>query len=202
MTTWIAKKIVAKLELLGIIDKSDEEIYVYGFFVILSKVLFLIVSISCGLILNIPIPSLIFYITFLSLRTYAGGSHAKTEVRCTILTMLSIILCLLCVKAMLIINLQSIPLLFTISGSIAVVILSPLDTASKPICTEEKKEYKKITMTLLFGWMLCGTVAWYLGWTKIVCAISVGIFIEGILLVVGVIQNINNRGNRILAIMT
>lgn len=192
MMTWISKIIVARLEELEVIDKCDEDIYVYGFFIILSKVLFLVVSISWGAIFEIPMPSIAFYVTFLLLRTYAGGIHAKTEVRCAILTMLSIVLCLLGVKAILISEIQLISLMLAICGGVSIVIFSPLDTVSKPLSFEEKIEYKKITMILLTSCILCGMVAWYFEWQMIVCAIAMGIFLEGILLAVGAFQNIRN----------
>ena len=73
-------------------DKSDDEqeLYKYGFFVLLSQILYLIIAIILGSIFKSVFESVIFYIAFQFIRRYAGGFHAKTETRCEILSILSI----------------------------------------------------------------------------------------------------------------
>ncbi len=60
----------------SVIQNEDVELYAYGFYILISKLLFLIISLIFGVILNIVLESLVFYVLFSIIRAYAGGVHA------------------------------------------------------------------------------------------------------------------------------
>ena len=62
-----------------LINESDKEIYAFGYEVIFDNVTKLIAIFLAGVILHKTIITLIFLITFVSLRGYTGGYHAKSK---------------------------------------------------------------------------------------------------------------------------
>lgn len=56
----------------------------------ISYVVFFVISILFGIALNIPFSSILFYIIFCLIRNYAGGIHANSEIKCDIITTVSI----------------------------------------------------------------------------------------------------------------
>ena len=67
------------------------EIYQYGFFVLYSNIIFLLLTMLLGAVFGVFLQGIIFYVAFFSIRQYAGGYHASTETRCEIMSTLSIL---------------------------------------------------------------------------------------------------------------
>ena len=143
----------------SVITESDMELYAYGFFVLLSRILFFIVSVIFGIIFNIIIESILFYILFCFIRSYAGGIHAPTELLCTIFTTISLFLSVLGIKLMLNYGDQKIAYAVYFVSFIIIIILSPLDTKEKPLNNNEKKQFKVKTCCILFFILLISIVA-------------------------------------------
>ena len=91
MVTWLAERISNELIRANIIDTSEKDLYVYGFFLLISKLSFLVLSIMAGFTLKITAEAVVFYVSFIIIREYAGGVHAKTEMVCMITTSLVIV---------------------------------------------------------------------------------------------------------------
>ena len=185
MATWLAQQIVRQLLTSAVIDPDDKELYVYGFFLLISKVLYFSIAFITGIILKIPFASIVFYLSFLLLRGYAGGVHAKTETACTILTSLAIIGSLLLIKIMLTWQSWTVPTLMLIGASISIWVLSPLDTAEKPLDEYEKTQYRRFSIAILCGYLLGIGITWYLVWKNISYALITTVFLESLLLAIG-----------------
>lgn len=185
MATWLAQQIVQKLLTSAIIDLDDAELYTYGFFLLISKVLYFCIAFFTGIILRIPFASIVFYLSFLLLRGYAGGIHAKTETACTILTSLAIIGSLLLIKIMLTWESWIVFSLMLAGASICVWRLSPLDTDTKPLNKHEKTQYRRVSITILCGYWLGIIITWCLTWKNISYALITTVFLESLLLAIG-----------------
>lgn len=84
MLSFLSGKIIGVLEKKQIIDKDEKSIYEYGMELLISAILSFVIMVSIGLITGRLIESFIFYFSFILLRTYTGGYHAKTSLRCKI----------------------------------------------------------------------------------------------------------------------
>ena len=94
----LSAHIIDKLISKGNITEDERELYIYGLFISISHLMYLILAIVFGLIFKCFLESVIFYIAFQFIRRYAGGFHAKTETRCEILSTLSILCCIVLIK--------------------------------------------------------------------------------------------------------
>ena len=76
MTFW-GLRIARKLAVSGIIDPDETDLYAYGFFLLLSRGIYLLVTSIFGAVFGILWENVLFYVSFSLLREYAGGIHAK-----------------------------------------------------------------------------------------------------------------------------
>ena len=94
MIVKLSSKITELLINRDVISSENKELYDYGFFILLSQILYFIIALIFGIIFNVLLQSVVFYIAFQFIRKYAGGYHASTEGRCEIMSTLSILACI------------------------------------------------------------------------------------------------------------
>lgn len=177
------------------IDESERCLYEYGFFIFLSNATYGIITLIIGSIFSILIESTVFYIAFSLIRRYAGGFHASSEIKCTLITTISIFLCLLCTKICEINNIQMPILVLTIIAAVSIFVLCPLDTPEKPLAKEEYRYFRKISWLILFLIMLTLCIGWYFKLEFIMYPCCMSLILESILLVLGKIKRlIKNNG--------
>lgn len=125
------------------------EVYQYGFFVLFSNILFLIITSLIGVILNVFLQSIIFYFTFFSVRQFAGGYHASTETKCEIFSTLSILACIVVIKLSTAYDFQTVLLIISAVSAVCIFSFCPLDTPEKPLSDKEFKYFRKISWIIL-----------------------------------------------------
>lgn len=188
MISSIASKVVKKLIDNSAIDDAEQELYVYGFFVLISHTLYFILTIIFGILLGIVLESVIFYVAFQFIRRFAGGIHASNELKCGIVTTSSIFLCLLCIKLCEANHVQTPVLILTTFAAVSIFILCPLDTPEKPLSEKELKYFRKITWIILSVIFLVVIISYFvhLKWLQIFfapCCLS--LILESLLLIAG-----------------
>lgn len=188
MISKVSNSIAVLLEKNSVIEKSEIELYEYGFFVLLSNMFFFFVSIICGAIYRTTIESMVFYITFSLLRRYAGGIHATSEKICFVSTMISIITCNGLIKLLVFYEDEQIFLFVMAISAVLIAALSPLDSANKPLTVEEKKHYKKVTLGILFLIALIIIIMYLFNKPNILYSCGIAIVLESILLIIGKIK--------------
>ncbi|MFR2018291.1 MAG: accessory gene regulator ArgB-like protein, partial [Eubacterium sp.] len=145
MTNKISSKIVEILIKHSLVENEDKELYSYGFFILLSQILYFIIVTTIGVLFNIILESIILYIAFQFIRRYAGGYHAKTETRCEILSTLSILCCIVLIKLSKMYDIRIALLSISLVFAVLIFILCPLDTPEKPLSDKEYKYFRKIS---------------------------------------------------------
>lgn len=76
-----------------IITAKECDAYVYCFNFIIDYIIFLFVSLLIGLLFRLTAPVCFFLISFLLMRTYGGGYHAKTHKLCLIYSYTIVFIC-------------------------------------------------------------------------------------------------------------
>ncbi len=149
MISNLSTKIVNRMIRKSIINDTERELYTYVLFMLLSQTLYFILTIIFGVLLNIVLESVVFYVAFQFIRTNAGGIHASSELKCEVATTVSIFLCLGIVKLCDLYNLKLIILVLTIVAAVLIFLLCPLDTPEKPLTIKEKKFFRKKSWIIL-----------------------------------------------------
>lgn len=146
----LSRRLTDKLLSNGTITEDERELYIYGFFMLLSHIMYLIFVCVIGLILGCVFESIIFYISFQFIRRYAGGYHASTETRCQIMSSLSLAACIVVIKLSKIYDFQTVVFAVSMAAAVCIFLLSPLDTAQKPLSEKEMNYFRKISRMILF----------------------------------------------------
>lgn len=188
MINKISSKIVEILIKHSLVENEDKELYLYGFFILLSQILYFIIVITIGILFNVIFESIIFYITFQFIRRYAGGYHAKTETRCEILSTLSILCCIVLIKLSKMYDIRIALLSASLVFAVLIFILCPLDTPEKPLNDKEYKYFRKISWIILSLIIIAIIVSFYLKFNIVFAPCCASLILEGVLIGTGQIK--------------
>lgn len=176
----------------SVIDSEDQELYVYGFFILLSQILYFIIAVIFGIIFNVLLQSVVFYIAFQFIRKYAGGYHASTEGRCEIMSALSILACIVMIWLSRSYDFSLLLFCISLVAVLVIAVLCPLDTPEKPLSNKELKYFRKISWLILFIIAALIVVSYIFGWSYIFSPCCMSLILESILIIAGKIKQITN----------
>lgn len=189
MATRIAAYITNKMLASSVIEEGDSELYCYGFFLLITRFFFFLVTAITGFLSGLLFESIAFYGVFMLLRSYAGGVHAKTETACTILTTLALIASVFGIRLLKQTNSLFVSILLLATGSLCILLLSPLDTKDKPLDSQDKKRYRMICDTLVLLCIIGASISHILLRNMFFESIICGVFLECLLLITGKIYS-------------
>lgn len=174
---------------------DNYELYEYAIYIILSSAFHMATVIVLGLVFNLLTESLVFYLSFIVIRKFAGGYHAKTLTRCYIISIITIVLMLCIIKWILIINYLSIYYSLFFSELVCVLILcflSPLDTENKLLNGKERTIYKIVSCVTSIAISLFSAFLIVIEVYNICVSLSFSIFTSTVLLIVRKVQLLQN----------
>lgn len=193
MFSKLSEKLVHALIRRGQLDEGEHELYAYGFFILFSELFFFLVICAIGLCLRIPLQALFFFAVFRPLRQYAGGYHAKTELRCLLFSSTMLLGNFFVLKWVQTAGLDWLILLPVLLGTIPIVIFAPLDTTQKPLDSSERKHFRKRTLWCLFVADALFAVMFVLQIRVLFLPIGSAVGLAGIFLCLGVVRHTLDR---------
>ena len=174
---------------------DNYELYEYAIYIILSSAFHMATVIVLGLVFNLLTESLVFYLSFIVIRKFAGGYHAKTPVRCYLFSFASNIIILCLVKWLSSINTLFI-FIFIIIELLCVdliLLISPLDTENNPLTGQEKKMYRMLTSIITILIFIISSLCFFKGYRNIGSSMICGVVMSALVLLMRKIQIINMR---------
>lgn len=190
MITNLSTRIIGALIEKSIINDTEQELYTYGLFMLLSQTLYFILTIIIGVFLNIVLESVVFYVAFLFIRTSAGGIHASSELKCEVATTLSLFLCLGIVKLCDLYNFKLVILILMLVAAVLIFLLCPLDTPEKPLTSKEKKYFRKKSWIILFIILTIIALSLFFKINTLIYPCCMSLILESVLLFSGKIKEI------------
>ncbi len=193
MLNKLGKQITDVIIQKGYIGEDERELYEYGFFIVSSKIVYLLITSVFGLILNVWIESLIFFIAFDLVRKYAGGYHAATELRCAAITTGAIFISLCIIKISNTYDFHLLLFILSLCFSLVIFLFAPMDIPEKPLSFAEKKRFRNktwiylalITASIIFTYVTSVNCLFY------PCCMA--LILEGILLLAGKIKALASK---------
>ena len=135
------------------INNEDADIYQYGNEIIISSVIDLLIVFILGLIYKELLNAVLFFISFLLLRTFGGGYHANTYLKCKIIYIIDISVVLFLSKyAVFIYNLHTMILISMFSTTV-IFSLAPIENPKKPL--SESETVKNARKSKVLSVILC-----------------------------------------------
>lgn len=195
MISKLSKKIVKCFVKQSNISDDEQELYQYGFFILFSQILYFIIALIIGILCEVILESIIFYIAFQFIRRYAGGYHASTETRCEVLSTLSILACIIAIKLSKTYDFQTVLLLITILSAVCIFVFCPLDTPEKPLSEKEYKYFRKVSWLILFVIATAIIVSYVFKFQMVTVPCCLSLILESILLAAGKIKRVSQKKN-------
>lgn len=176
-------------------QKNNFDLYEYAVYIILSSAFHVITVITLGLCFNLLVESLVFYFSFIAIRKFAGGYHAKTPVRCYLFSFASNIIILCLVKWLSSINTLFIFIfiIFELLCVVLILLISPLDTENNPLTGQEKKMYRMLTSIITILIFIISSLCFFKGYRNIGSSMICGVVMSALVLLMRKIQIINMR---------
>lgn len=132
----------------GVIDEKEYKIYEYGFETFLASLINIVTVLIIGAISGRFIHTLLFLITYSSVRQFSGGYHAKNHIRCFI-TFMAIYISTLVFSAYIGVSKNNFIIVVSLIVSLVIIFqLAPLEHHNNPLNKFEKVRYRNITRGL------------------------------------------------------
>ena len=110
----------------NIVEKEEEEEYVYGFQIIFGKLLSYTTLIFLSLYYEVLIPGLIFMGVFFSMRGRTGGYHARTSLRCYFATVVTYLV-VVQVGAPVLVGREHVSIIISMVSVVIVFVFAPIN---------------------------------------------------------------------------
>ena len=184
-----SRHITDKLIRHGRVDSDDRELFEYGIFLVISQMIYALVCIICGIVFKCIAESLVLYVSFNFARKYSGGFHASTELRCFIISSLSILCSVSLIKTFEIKDLRVPFIILLAAASAVIIIFSPLDTDEKPLTEDEKILFRKKSF-LVLGVLLAVCIATFPKLRFISYSAGTAVILESVFLSLGKLKKL------------
>lgn len=170
ITTWLIEQ--------KAILEEEQEIYEYSVRTFLITIISVVTGIVIGTLVDGFLYSIVFVISFLLLRKYSGGYHAKSFGRC------------MCYSCILLVGIFSVAKnLHCLNGVIVITIVSvaslcyfsPIASEERALSEAEKQENKRCVRSILFVYGLIILGSLLLGQETCVIRLSLGIILTAVL---------------------
>lgn len=171
----------------GIVKAEDVELYIYGINQILVAMLNLSTALIIGLIFGVFLEIAVFMAAYIPMRSFAGGFHAKTPLRCYVFSVIMLTGVSLSMKCFFAAGLVYYAILA--ATALVVFILSPVEDKNKPLDEIEQDVYKTRTIVISIVEILLSILLKILGLDSLFVAIVYSYTVLSVMLVAGKIKN-------------
>lgn len=130
----------------NVIEAEEAEIYIYGINQILVSVLNVSSALIIGFIFDVFLEVAVFMAAYIPLRSFAGGYHAKTPLRCYIFSVIMLIVVSIGMNYLYMEDWVCYVVLAV--SALVVIILAPVEDRNKPLDETEYRVYKRRTMLI------------------------------------------------------
>ena len=172
----------------NILTSDQKALYCYGYEVLLIQTINIILALIIAIVLDAPITVLFFFLSYLPLRSYCGGYHAKTNGGCTVVS--SFLIVLVCLVERTITGELAVllpPMCLVISGAL-IFRYAPAPDKNKPLDELETIHYRLRSRVVWLLEAVIGMGFWYFG-LRASIVIGISHVILSLMLVYGVFKN-------------
>lgn len=189
----ISERITSFLIENKVILTEDKDIYSYGLRQLFMMILNITITILLGIIFKELWQSILFSVVYIPLRSYAGGYHARTPMRCTLFSTVMVCIALLLMKFLTFTRISIVVML--IVSSLIIILLSPVEDKNKPLDDLEKIVYKKRTLIILTIEVIITIATLLLNFSSFSLCLVLSITSLSCMLILGTIKNRLNKCN-------
>ena len=132
----------------GFIPSADVQVYLYGVELLISTIFNLCNLVLISVLFGNPLTLIPYLISFIPLRMFGGGYHAKTHWGCVAITSAAYFVTCLFTTVIANKSLQIIYFAVSIVGFLLLLALAPVPAKNKPLSPKEMHSYKAISLIM------------------------------------------------------
>lgn len=194
MLEQLSEKFVGKLINAGIISETDADVYLYGFFQLAMMLLNIATTILLGVLFKLLLPCILLNVSYIAIRTSAGGHHAGSPMRCYLNSTIMISILLAIIKWIPFQRAVSIVMLAV--SSILIWITAPVETENNQLDEAEKSVHRRRTRIVMIIEFIVFAICMILGKNQVCKIIALGMFTESVMLLAGILQSSKKIENK------
>ncbi|WP_066049015.1 accessory gene regulator ArgB-like protein [Anaerotignum propionicum] len=188
MTEKLMDGIWKQMQLSKGLQEDDKDIYLFGVYQGAILLLNICTALLIGVALNMLLEIVIYLICFLPLRIFAGGYHAKTQLRCYIMSSFTTVIILLGIQFLQ--QQESIWEFLSYIVSFGIIWrFAPVADANKPLLEKEHVIYQKKVRKVLLLLTGIAALTYFLGFNIISTVIEVSVCFLSVILLMGIYKN-------------
>lgn len=171
------------------LSEDDREIYLFGFTQGAILLLNILTSLCIGTALDMILEVFVYMVCFIPLRIFAGGYHAKTQLRCYIMSSFATVFVLLGIRFLQDYN-GTLEWIMLLISTAVIWKLAPVEDANKPLAVTEILEYKaRVHKMLLILLIVLGGFVWQKNWV-VVSVIMCSFYFLTMILLIGLLAKV------------
>ena len=181
----LAKKIVENQIKKGKVKSDEEALYQYGYQIMLEKAIAILMTIAVALILNAWVEVLVFCASFISIRIYAGGFHAKSTTGCLILSSAMLVGGIVLNEILFECGLYKFYLFIDAVVLPVICICAPLEHKNRAVSVSEKRYFKRMVSVFCLLQSISEIVLCVLGYYDLIgisvyahCVIAISLLVQ------------------------
>lgn len=171
----------------GAVPVEDRELYEFGIRQGIFLVINIVTSLLIGLFTGMIWQCIVFMLAYNPLRSYAGGYHAGTPLKCYLLSIPIMLLVLFGIR--LIPWNGYIVVIAIILAGITVLLLAPVEDANKPLDELETIVFRRRARIILAIVSFAAFALWFAGAEQFAPAIVMALVVITVMLILGAVKN-------------
>lgn len=170
MDKWIYNAVANNIRK-GKIAESEAEIYEYGYTLMVEKMIIFTISVVIALLLDAIWEVLALCTTFIPLRVYSGGYHARSRWGCIVLSGTFVALGIVGIRVLS--QFISVPAYLVVEAACIFITMrfAPVAVRQKPMAVSEKNYYRKKVMFIVCAELLAGLIFIYFGFPMVMTSV-------------------------------
>ncbi len=184
----LSSKIGNNLVHSNVVKEEDAEIYIYGINQILSSVVNVSSALIIGFVFGVFLEVAVFMAAYIPLRSFAGGYHAKTPLRCYIFSVIMLVVVSIGMKHLFLAD--WVYYVTFAAAALVILALSPVEDKNKPLDETEHKIYKRRTVLIAALELVVALLLKLLISNNLFIAIVYSFAVLSLMLIAGKVKNV------------
>lgn len=171
------------------LSESDESLYTYAYELLIGQVVNILIACLLAIIFHAYITVFIYLVTYIPLRSYAGGHHAESFNVCTFVSAMLIGIACILVKLIQPSYILFINIIGFLTSGLLLFLLSPVEDHNKPLDKAERVRYRRRSRGIWVIESALWLILYLAGYKKVSLAIILGHITLAFLLYLGIMKN-------------
>ncbi|MGP1433628.1 MAG: accessory gene regulator ArgB-like protein [Peptoanaerobacter stomatis] len=183
----LSEKIITNIIKSGESIEDCREVYVYGLTQLFRTLLNLFTTVIIGFCMGMLSESIVFVICLMLIRSYSGGYHSDSPIRCYLISVIAVIMALGSIKLS-VWNEYSSVLVMVISNGI-LLLYAPIGHRNKPLEDIEVLVYKRRLKWILLALTVTFMMFVLVNWITLSYVVSSAVLLSAVMLLVAKMDN-------------